>query len=87
MGRISVTGFVGFGVFVFVCLWGGVTEKKFPPLVYLAKSDGRHRKHLCNDNLYLFILFFFTREENKVGRNKISCPKKQKFIPFNPKLL
>lgn len=82
MGRISVTGFVGFGVFV--CLWGGVTEKKFPPLVYLAKSDGRHRKHLCNDNLYYF---FFTREENKVGRNKISCPKKQKFIPFNPKLL
>lgn len=59
MGRISVTGFVGFGVFVFVCLWGGVTEKKFPPLVYLAKSDGRHRKHLCNDNLYLFIYFIF----------------------------
>lgn len=64
MGRISVTGFVGFGVFVFVCLWGGVTEKKFPPLVYLAKSDGRHRKHLCNDNLYfLFFIFFHQGRE------------------------
>lgn len=59
MGRISVTGFVGFGVFVVVCLWGGVTEKKFPPLVYLAKSDGRHRKHLCNDNLYFLFFFIF----------------------------
>lgn len=57
MGRISVTGFVGFGVFV--CLWGGCYRKKIPSFSLSGKIRWQTQKTPVQWQPLFFFIFFF----------------------------